>query len=333
MRGSVKKIVVFAVAFVILAMATVVVNQTLQLADFAGRIHPTAGTVVFWALLATYLVCLSIPVVLYHRLPAPLKPPESSEGPEFTEHLRRVGKRLAANPRTASLSLRSRQEIEAALARLDTDADALTKRAASRVFLTTAISQNGSLDALVVLAAQIKLVWDIAHVYHQRPSLRDTGSLYANVLGTAFIAGQLEDVDIGEQIQPVLSTVLGSAASAVPGLQAASTVALASMISGSANAYLTLRVGIIAREYSRSMTRHRRGALRRSAAAGAAVMLGSVVASQAARVTTAILKASGRSVGDAISGIGGRVKRAGASIANRLPFGPTGSRGSGEADR
>jgi uncharacterized membrane protein YcjF (UPF0283 family) len=321
-----RKILLFAIAFVTLALATIVVNQTLQLSEFAGRFHPTAGTVVFWMLLAAYVVCLAVPVVLYQRLPAALKPPEATEGPEFEQHLRRLRKRLAANPRTAELALQEWQEIEQAVSRLDEDADELTKHSASRVFLTTAVSQNGSLDALVVLAAQLKLVWDIAHVYHQRPSLRDMGSLYANVLGTAFIAGQLEDVDLSEQIQPVLSTVLGSAASAVPGLQAASTVALTSVITGSANAFLTLRVGIIAREYSRSMTRHKRAVLRRSATATAALMLGSVVTGQAARVTSAIVKASGRSVGSALSGIGSRVKNAGASLANRLPFGQGGPR-------
>ena len=81
-----------------------------------------------------------------------------------------------------------------------------------------------------------------------------------------------------------------------------------------------LRVGIVTREYRRSMVRHERSALRRSATAAAAVMLGSVVASQAARVTGAIFKASGRSVGGAISGLGSRVKEAGASLASRLPF-------------
>jgi hypothetical protein len=316
----------FAVLFLTVALATVVVNQTLQLAEFAGRLHPTAGMVVFWALIAAYVVFLAVPVVLYYRLPPALKPPAAEDGPEFERHLDRLRRRLAGNPGIADLELGSRQGVEQAIARLDERAEELMKHSASRVFLTTAISQNGSLDALVVLAAQVKLVWDIAHVYNQRPSLRETGSLYANVLGTAFVAGQLEDVDLSEQIQPVISTVLGSAAGAIPGLQAVSTVALASVITGSANAFLTLRVGTIAREYSGALVRQERGVLRRSATAKAAVMLGSVVAGQAARVTGAIVAASGRSVGGVLSSIGNRVKGA----ASRLSFSQSGS---GDSDR
>jgi len=322
-----RKILLFAAAFVTLALATVVVNQTLQLAEFADRFHPIAGKVVFWSLIIACGVCLLMPVVLYRRLPAALIPPAEEDEAAYERHLQRLRKRLASNPLTAELALDDRPQLEQAVARLDTRADELMKHASSRVFLTTAVSQNGSLDALVVLAAQFKLIWDISHVYYQRPSLREMGALYTNVLGTAFLAGQLEDIDLSEQIQPVMSTVLGSAASAVPGLQAASTVALTSVITGSANAFLTLRVGVITREYSRALVRQERGALRRSATASAAVMLGSVVAGQAAKVTSAIVKASGRSVGGALSGLGNRVKSAGSSITSRLSFGKSGGGG------
>ena len=320
MRGSLRNMLLFAASLLTIAFAVIVVNQTLQLADFAGRFHPLAGAVVFWGLIAVYGICLTVPLVLYYRLPEALKPPLSDQGPEFDRHLLRLRRRLASNPLTTDLPLDGRQQIEQATQRLDARAEELMKRSASRVFLTTAISQNGSLDALVVLMAQVKLVWDVARLYSQRPSPRELGSLYANVLGTAFIAGQLEDADLSEQIQPVISTVLGSAAAAVPGLQAASTVALSSVITGSANAFLTLRVGLIARDYSRAMVRKERSVLRRSATAAAAVMLGSVVAGQAAKVTGAILRASGRSVGGVLSGLGDRVRGAGASLADRLPF-------------
>jgi hypothetical protein len=320
-RSSLRRILIFLVLFLTLALATIIVNQTLQLAEFADRFHPVAGKVVFWGLIVFYIVCLAVPIVVYQRLPAALKPPETDRGPEFERHLTRLKNRLAANPVTAELPLHDRSDIEQAISRLDGRAEELMKKSASRVFLATAISQNGSLDSLVVLAAQVKLVWDVAHIYCQRPGLREMGSLYANVLGTAFVAGQLEDIDLSEQLQPVLTTVFGSAAGAIPGMQAASTVALSSVITGSANAFLTLRVGAITKEYSGALVRRERRALRRSAAARAAVMLGSVVAGQAARVTGAIVKASGRSVGGVLSGLGSKVMGAGASLANRLPFG------------
>ena len=46
MRGSLRKILLFAVGFLTITFAVIVVNQTLQLAEFADRIHPTAGAIV-----------------------------------------------------------------------------------------------------------------------------------------------------------------------------------------------------------------------------------------------------------------------------------------------
>jgi hypothetical protein len=325
MLKSLRRVLLFAALFLTVAFAVVVVNQTLQLADLAGRFHPYLGTAVFWGLLAVYVVCLSIPVILYYRLPPALEPPESREGPDYERHLDRLRRRLAGNPHLAGRSLASREDLEAAVGQLDERVDEVMGRAASRVFLTTAVSQNGALDALVVLGAQLKLVWEIAHVYCQRPTLRDMGSLYANVLGTAFVAGQLEDLDLAEQMQPVLSSVFGSAVGAVPGLQAASTLFVTSVVSGSANAFLTLRVGVIAREHSRALTRQKRSALRRSAAVTAAGMLGVIAVNGAAELSRAIAKASGRRMGDALTGLGGKVKRGGATLFDRLTFGKGGS--------
>lgn len=171
-----------------------------------------------------------------------------------------------------------------------------------------------------MLGIQSKLVWDVARAYEQRPSLRAMASLYANVVTTAFLAGELDDAELSEVVQPVLSTILGSAASAVPGLQVASTVFTNSVISGTANAFLTLRVGIIAQEYSRALLRPRRRTLRRTAMARAAGMLGGIVAAGAGQVSSAIARATGRTITGTVTGVGKRMKDAGDAVVSRFPF-------------
>lgn len=190
----------------------------------------------------------------------------------------------------------------------------------SRAFLTTAISQNGALDSVIMLGIQSKLVWDVARTYEQRPSVRSMASLYANVAATTFLAGEIDDADLSEIVQPVLSTVLGSAASAVPGLQVASTVFTSSVISGTANSFLTLRVGLIAQEYSRALVRPERRLLRRSAMARAAAMLGGIVAAGAGTVAGAISRATGRALTSTISGVGQKMRDAGGAMTSRVPF-------------
>jgi hypothetical protein len=221
---------------------------------------------------------------------------------------------LQANPSVKTLPLSSREDIEDALDTLHRQTDELIRSASSQVFLTTAISQNGSLDALLVLAAQTRLIWRVAHVYYQRPTLRDMAYLYANVASTAFIASSLEEIDIAEQVEPVLATTLGSVATAVPG----TSLLVNSIATGAANAFLTLRVGIIAKSYCGALVLPKKGVLRRSAAVQAAGMLGSVTSRGARRVTAAFLRASAGRVGGMVTGVGDRVRDTRSWVADKF---------------
>jgi hypothetical protein len=284
----------------------------------AERVSPLAGQALFWLLVFIYAGCLLVPAWLFLRLPRPLSPPASEDEPEVAAHLARLAARLRKNPLLEGRPLDSRQEVETALAVLDARANEITRSAASQVFLTTAISQNGSLDAIVVLVAQSRLVLRVARTYWQRPTLRDLVSLYGNVAATALITSELEDIDLSQQIQPVLSSLVGSAAGAVPGLQAASALLVNSVMTGSANAFLTLRIGIITRRYCAAVVQPPRGALRRSAALQATQMLGGIAFDGATAVSSAVLRASKRAIGDTVSGVGAAVKRAGSAVIDRL---------------
>ncbi len=324
MKHPLKTILAMLATLIAVAFLVIIVNQTLQLADFAGRLHPIAGDIVFWFLFLFYLACLLTPAWLFFRLSPPLHPPESEASPDFDSHVRVLAKRLSRNSRLIGVPLESLDEVKEALAKLDAQSNDLIRQTSSRIFLSTAISQSGSLDALIVLAMQSRLVLDIARTYNQRPSWRELATLYANVMATAFIARELDEADLTEQVQPVLSSVLGSAAGAIPGLQAASTLFVNSVASGAANAFLTLRVGIIAQQYCQALVRPERSKIRRSATLSALGMLGSIVANGATRVSSAIVKASTRgvtgAVTGAVTGVGGKMMNAGNAVADKLPF-------------
>jgi hypothetical protein len=320
-RKTIVRVAVLLALLLIAAFVVFLVGETAQVVALATQIHPTFGQGVLWALLFTYAFCVLVPLWLLIRLPKPIVPPDAEGTPEFEEHLRRLTKRLQANPLLKGQPLGTREELEAGIRVLDAKADEMTKAAASQVFLTTAISQNGSLDAVVVLAAQSRLVLRVARVYYQRPTLRDLVYLYGNVASTAFISSELEDVDLSAQVQPVLSSLLGSAAGAIPGLQAASALVVNSITTGSANAFLTLRVGTLARQYSGALVAPPRRAARRSATLIATQLLGTIVAEGASRVSAAVWSASKRRVGGAIGGVGGYLRGAGGAVVDKLRFG------------
>jgi hypothetical protein len=314
MKKTLKKIVISASILILLLFILFVINQTAQVVQLAEKVTPSFGKLVFWTLLSVYAVLVLIPIFLFLRLPKSLTPPKSEDSPAFNTYLMVLKKRLAANPHLKGLEFSNRQQIDEALSILAKKSDEIIQQTASTVFISTAISQSGRLDAFLVLSAQSRMIWRIARLYYQRPTLRDLIQLYANVAGTAFLASEFEDIDISEQVEPVLSSTLGALAVTIPGVQLAASILVNSVLTGTANAFLTLRVGIIARRYCGSLVIAEKRLLRRAASAEAATLLGSIVKQGTGKLSKAVLKASKDKVGGIFSGMKEYAKEAGSSL-------------------
>jgi len=318
MNKTFKKIGLFASILILLFFILFVINQTAQVVQLAEKVTPSFGNLVFWSLLIVYAVLILIPVFLFLRLPRSLQPPTTEDSPAFDAYLTVLKKRLAGNPHLKGLELSTRKQVDEAMAILAKKSDGIIQQTASTVFISTAISQSGRLDAFLVLSAQSRMVWRIARLYYQRPTLRDLIQLYANVAGTTFLANEFEDIDISEQVEPVLSSTLGALAVSIPGVQLAASILVNSVLTGAANAFLTLRVGIIARRYCGSLVIAEKRRLRRSASAEAATLLGSIVKRGTAQLYKALLKASKDKVGGIFSGMKEYAKEVGSSLLTKV---------------
>lgn len=301
MKRTITTLTLLVGTLILFSFAVFTVNQTAQVVQLASAISPAAGRLVLVVLVAIYGVLLAAPLIMVLRLPRPLSPPASREGPEFQVHLDRLRKRLRLNGSLAAPvhTLDDGADVEHAIRQLDEEAVRIIKATASQVFLSTAISQSGRLDTLLVFSMQTRMVWRLAHLYYQRPTLRDMLHLYGNVAAASFVAGELQDIDLSEQVEPVLSAVVGSLGGAVPGFQVVTSILANSILSGAADAFLTLRVGIITRRYCGAIVLEQPASLRRKAASEAAQYLGSIVAEGSGRVTRALWHSSKDKVGDA----------------------------------
>jgi hypothetical protein len=266
---TLKRIALLLSTFVLIVFAVFLFNQTEQIVHSARAINVTFGNGVMWGLVFLYCTLLVTPVVLWFKVPKRISPPSVTEGPEYERFIGDFRKRLSRNARLRGHSLTNLDELHAAIRVLDKHADDVVVSTASIVFLSTAVLQSGRLDALVVLVAQTRLIWKVAHVYYQRPSLRDIVQLYAHVASTALVAAGIEDVDV----DVVVSAVFGSTVAAIPGMH----LLAEAVLSGSANAFLTLRVGMITKQYCRCTTRIEKAGLRRAATLQAAKLLGNIV--------------------------------------------------------
>lgn len=276
-----------------------VINQTYQIVALATSVNETFGSCVLYGLLIFYGVMLFIPVFIYFRHPKPLIPPGDEKDPRYKVFITKLAARLRKNPNLQSLSFHGSadDDVRRAIAALDEQAGVIIRQTASTVFVTTAVSQSGRLDALFVLLAQTKMIYSISSLYHQRPSLNELTRLYANVGATAFIATELDDLDIGQQVEPVIASAMGtSMVSMIPGFSGITTLITNSLMDAAANAFLTLRVGLIAKQYCGMTVRTDRKTIRRSATLHAAQMLGSIVMESAKTVASAVWNAAKKKI-------------------------------------
>lgn len=284
----------------LIVLGLLVVRETAEVVSLASLLNPALGRIVLIILLVVYALCIAVPILMLVRLRTPLEPPGEHEGERFAAYLRSLAQRLSRNPllRDAGVSP-DRASIERALTTLDDGADEHIRREASLVFLSTAISQSGRLDALLVLVSQTRMIWTVARVYAQRPGYRHMLWLYANVGATLFAAQAVEDLELGEVLEPMITPVLATAAGgSTVVLAPIATLVSDALLQGTANALLTLRVGCIAKRYCRGLPLPDRRLVRRAATREAVGMLGGVVAAHAGTVTTAIWRASKRLVAE-----------------------------------
>ncbi|MEW5720527.1 MAG: hypothetical protein AB1817_18025 [Chloroflexota bacterium] len=94
----------------------------------------------------------------------------------------------------------------------------------------------------------------------------------------------------------------------------AATLLANSILQGSANALLTLRVGVITRRYCSALVLEDRRALRKSATAEAVVLLGNIVVEGTKSITKAFVEAATRQVSTAKSNTAQSIKDLGAAV-------------------
>ena len=298
-RKPYKSLLLVVASTLLIAFVILMVNQAAQLVRLGLDIHPTLGRslLVFFILLSFGIVLMT--AILLTRLEKPLVVPDSQDQPGYDLFLRQLGKRLRQNRYLKQNTFLWDEEadrlgqIEAALTVLDQESQRLIRQTAAAVFVTTAVSQNGTLDGLFVLMSALRLVWQLALLYHQRPAIRDLIKLYTNIFGTVLLTRQIDDLDlIADQLEPVMATLFGGTLSAlVPGATFAVTFVANSVLEGSLNAMLMLRVGLITQAYCRSLVRKKPRAISQAASVEACRLLGVIVKDNAARVSKSLLRA------------------------------------------
>ena len=109
------------------------------------------------------------------------------------------------------------------------------------VLVSTALSQNGNLDMMSVIAINLKMIKEIVQLSGFRPTYPNLAKLSLNVLITSIIAEGIDDLEVSELLPSKISETMTD----LPFVKTISS----SILSGIANGMLTCRVGVVTRTY------------------------------------------------------------------------------------
>lgn len=296
MKSKSKKFIYFIVLAVSLIFLIFIANQIISLYANLDTIRPIYGDVFIYFVAAVLLVITAFIIYQFTKFSKQIALPEDKDSKEYDKQLQVLMKSLRKNNNIKNEELEYNEQnkiewVNECVNQLDVQANEIIEENAKYVFLSTAISQNGIFDSIIILIAQVKMIWQILHIYYQRPNLKSILSLYTNIVITIFTVKAIEDFEfIERQIEPIVASILGS--SITPGFNVTALLLINSLISGTANAFLTLRIGLIAQKYSSPIIMEEKSHIKKNANLEASKMLGKVISGSIVLLTKSIGKAS-----------------------------------------
>lgn len=248
-------IALFALIFLLF-----VINQCILFYQLIASWNTNLAMIMLGVLLVVFLGLAVKMIRLFRTVPETLNLSEDASDEEILHYQTQLYEQLKSNPHLNEFewdeALDQAQQIEQALNYLQTLSTPIIKENANAIFLSTAISQNGALDTLMVLYTLFRMVWQITLIYGTRPTPKNLMKLYGQIFGVLFMARQIEELDLIEhQLEPIITSVLGeSVVSAIPGMIPIANLVVSSILEGAVNAFLTLRVGMITQSYLTSQS-------------------------------------------------------------------------------
>src|SRR6266516_2150883 len=113
-NSALRRIILVLFALGVISMLSLIIAGAASLISFADRVHPVAGTVVFWGICFSAGFFALYCVIAYEQLPPALVPPKETSGPTPEPYLQALRSRLMNNPRPRELPLGTAAEVEAA---------------------------------------------------------------------------------------------------------------------------------------------------------------------------------------------------------------------------
>lgn len=244
------KIVKRLFAFFSLFVLYVIARELLQLYVLMSSIHPLVGYATLALLAGAVFYFIVIPICKILTIPKNYAP--TTEEKLVPALIRRRFKNFRKNPFLAE----SEFDVEAVsedvagyqqvIKQLKTRAETIRKKYVLQLFYSSSVSQNGFLDAILILSSSVNLVKELFLLYHGRVSNRDLWAIARKVYFSMAIGGS-EGIEYATQ--EFFSKFATDSFKSIP----FADKILGSLADGFVNAALLTRISLITENYCNTL--------------------------------------------------------------------------------
>lgn len=232
--------------FISLFLIYLVLKELVMLYAFARSIHPFVGYGALIVIFSFVSYFILLPVFHIVRMPRNYGPTRKMR--KVPDLVQRRMRHFQVNPylvesgfdfETVSFDEEGYQKI---IDHLKPEAERIRKKYVTQLFYSTAIAQNGFLDAILILSSSVNLVKELFLLYHGRVSNKDLLAIAKKVYYSMAIGGS-EGVEYATE--EILSKITAGGIRTIP---FASKI-LSSIADGFVNATLLTRIAMITENY------------------------------------------------------------------------------------
>lgn len=232
--------------FISLFILYIIFRELLELYIYSRSLHPILGYIVLTAIVLVVIYFVGIPI--YKIITLPITPgPVSDQAKELqliSERVKRFAKNkyLRDKGYVQSSTQDQKEHYLSTIALLENECERIRRKYVAQLFYSSSISQNGFIDALLVLSYSVNMIKDIFILYNGRVNNRDLLNIAQKVYYSIAIAGS-------EGIEYVTDEIVAKLASeSVKSIPFIDKI-LGSIADGFINALLLNRVSYIAENY------------------------------------------------------------------------------------
>jgi len=231
--------------FISLFALYIIFRELLELYAYAYTIHPYVGYMVLLLILGTLIYFVFIPI--YRIMTLPVNPGPVSDQSKEAELIDLRVRNFKKNKYLKAKGYKwqsedSRENFNGAIKILNSECEKIRQKYVAQLFYSSSISQNGFIDAVLVLSYSVNMIKEIFILYHGRVNNRDLWQIAKKVYYSMAIAGS-------EGIEYVTDEIITKLAS--DGIKSVPFIdkILGSIADGFLNALLLNRVSYITENY------------------------------------------------------------------------------------